>query len=64
MIIGANSVVTHDVPNDSVAVGCPAKKIKTVDEYYNKVVSSGRIYPTAGMSINEKRNYFENEKKK
>lgn len=62
VIIGANSVVTHDVPNDSVAVGCPAKKIKTVDEYYNKVVSSGRIYPTVGMSINEKRKYFEKGK--
>lgn len=62
VIIGANSVVTKDVPNDSVVVGCPAKKIKTVDEYYKKVVSSGRIYPTAGMSINEKRKYFEKEK--
>jgi acetyltransferase-like isoleucine patch superfamily enzyme len=28
-VIGANSVVTHDVPDYSVAVGCPAKVIKT-----------------------------------
>lgn len=27
-IIGANSVVTHDVPAGSIAVGCPAKIIK------------------------------------
>lgn len=27
-IIGANSVVTHNIPDDSVAVGCPAKIFK------------------------------------
>lgn len=30
-IIGANSVVTHDIPDYSVAVGIPAKVIKTYD---------------------------------
>lgn len=29
-VIGANSVVTHDVPPYSIAVGCPAKIIKQV----------------------------------
>lgn len=28
-IIGANAVVTHDVPPYSIAVGCPAKVVKT-----------------------------------
>lgn len=28
-VIGANSVVTHDIPDYSVATGCPAKVIKT-----------------------------------
>lgn len=27
-VIGANSVVTHDIPDYSVAVGCPARIIK------------------------------------
>ena len=27
-VIGAGSVVTHDIPPYSVAVGCPAKVIK------------------------------------
>ena len=27
-VIGANSVVTHDIPDYSVAVGCPARVIK------------------------------------
>ncbi len=31
-IIGANSVVTHNIPPYSVAVGSPAKVIKTIDK--------------------------------
>ena len=31
-IIGANAVVTSDIPEQSIAVGCPAKVIKTFDE--------------------------------
>lgn len=30
-VIGANSVVTHDIPDYCVAVGCPAKIIKRYD---------------------------------
>ncbi|MBQ8452309.1 MAG: acyltransferase [Prevotella sp.] len=35
-IIGIGSVVTHDIPANSVAVGVPAKVICTLDEYYEK----------------------------
>ena len=63
VIIGANSIVTQDIKDNSVVVGCPAKKIKTVDEYYDKVICSGRLYPTAGLSIKQKRAYFEKSKK-
>lgn len=31
VIIGANSIVTHDIPSYSVVVGCPAKVIKKYD---------------------------------
>ena len=34
--IGANSTVTHDVPNNSVVVGSPARIICTLDEYLEK----------------------------
>lgn len=36
VIIGAGSIVTHDIPSNSVAVGVPAKVIKTADEYFEK----------------------------
>jgi len=32
-IIGAGSVVTRSIPPNAVAVGVPARVIKTVDEY-------------------------------
>lgn len=35
-VIGANSVVTRDIPDYSVAVGSPAKIIKQFDVYENK----------------------------
>jgi serine acetyltransferase len=33
VIIGAGAVVTKDIPDNSVAVGVPARVIKAVDEY-------------------------------
>jgi acetyltransferase-like isoleucine patch superfamily enzyme len=35
-IIGAGSVVTHDIPPDSVAAGNPCKVIMSLDEYFLK----------------------------
>lgn len=36
VIIGAGSVVTNNIPDNSVAVGNPAKVICTIDDYLNK----------------------------
>jgi len=51
-IIGAGSVVTRDIPSNTVATGNPAKVISTVHEYIRKIES---------ISKNEKifdENYF------
>lgn len=37
VIIGAGSIVTRDIPDNSVAVGIPARVIKTADEYFDKI---------------------------
>ncbi len=36
VVIGANSTVTHDIPDNSVAVGSPARVIGTLDAYLGK----------------------------
>lgn len=36
VIIGSGSIVTKDIPDNSVAAGVPARVIKTVDEYLEK----------------------------
>lgn len=41
-IIGAGSIVTKDIPGNSVAVGVPAKEVSSIDDYYEK---RKRIYP-------------------
>lgn len=35
-IIGCGAVVTKDIPENSVAVGVPARVIKSIEEYYEK----------------------------
>ena len=37
VVIGAGAVVTKDVPDNSVMVGVPAHRIKSTDEYFEKL---------------------------
>ncbi len=39
VVIGAGAVVTHDIPDNSVAVGVPARVIKSADAYFEKIKS-------------------------
>ena len=48
VIIGANSTVTHDIPDNSVAVGSPARVICTLDEYLNKERARMETAPVYG----------------
>lgn len=48
VIIGANSTVTKDIPDNSVAVGSPARVISTLDEYLDKEKKSKEISPYFG----------------
>jgi acetyltransferase-like isoleucine patch superfamily enzyme len=35
-VVGANAVVTHDIPPNSIAAGVPARVIMSLDEYLSK----------------------------
>lgn len=37
VVIGAGAIVTKDIPDNSLAVGVPARVIKTCDEYFEKI---------------------------
>lgn len=39
VFIGANSVVSKDIPSNSIAVGSPARVVHTLDDYYKTKVS-------------------------
>lgn len=37
VVIGAGAIVTKDIPDNTVAAGIPARVIKPIDEYFEKV---------------------------
>lgn len=39
VVIGAGSVVTKDIPSNEVWAGCPAKRVKSIDDYHRKISS-------------------------
>lgn len=56
VIIGAGSIVSRDIPDNSVAVGVPARVIKTVDEYAEHAIRIG--FSTKRLSASAKRTYY------
>ncbi|MBW7881718.1 MAG: acyltransferase [Caldilineaceae bacterium] len=56
VVIGAGSVVTRDIQSGFVAAGVPAKVVKSVDEYYEKIMTNFDL--TKNMHIDEKKIYY------
>lgn len=63
VIIGAGSVVTKNIPSDSVAAGVPARVICSLDEYYEKNLQKGTFYTTPKMTAKDKKYYLMNNVK-
>ncbi|SEQ53625.1 transferase hexapeptide (six repeat-containing protein) [Devosia sp. YR412] len=57
VVIGAGAVVSRDIPDNSVAVGVPARVIKSLDAYEAKVVERGKM--TKHLSDEAKREFYE-----
>jgi len=56
-VIGAYSVVSRDIPSDSVAVGIPARVIKTTNYDIKKIVLIGDN--TKSMSLEDKKIFYQ-----
>lgn len=61
-IVGCGAVVTKNIPNNSVAVGVPAKVIETVYEYYEK--NKSNLVPSKNMTQEAKKLFLQNRLQK
>lgn len=57
VVIGARAVVTKDIPDNSVAVGVPARVIETVDMYREKALP--KLVHTKELSYKEKQDFLQ-----
>lgn len=58
VIVGCCAIVTHDIPDNSVVVGVPARVIESIDEYYAK--NKDFIVNTKLMSYKQKKEFLLN----
>lgn len=57
VVIGCGSIVTHDIPDNCVAAGCPARIIESLEEYKAKV--DKKAVKTKCLSFKEKKEFLE-----
>lgn len=55
-IVGCGAIVTHDIPQNSVVVGVPARVIESIDEYAEKMDKKYVI--TKNLSFQEKKEFL------
>lgn len=55
-IVGCGAIVTRDIPDNSIAVGVPARVIENIEEYYEKHKKD--FVHTKNMTSKEKRLYL------
>lgn len=55
-IIGCGAIVTKSIPDNSVAVGVPARVIESIEEYEEK--NANKFVYTKGMTREEKEKYL------
>ena len=55
VVIGCGAIVTRNIPDNSVAVGVPAKVIMTTEEYAEKCLANQRDY--------DEETYFKDKRK-
>jgi len=58
-IVGAGSVVTKDIPDDSVWAGNPARFICATDDYVVKIENETRTYPWADLLKKHERHVYD-----
>jgi acetyltransferase-like isoleucine patch superfamily enzyme len=58
VVIGAGAVVTKNIGDNCVAVGVPARTIKSIDEYWQSVES--KLINTKGLSDKSKKTFLKN----
>jgi len=56
VVVGAGSIVTKNLSSNHVYAGIPARKIKSIEQYYEKI--SKEVIPTKKLSREDKKVYL------